>query len=42
VIEIDANINDPVFADLATQVFLELRGQSGLEAPHATGSKALK
>jgi uncharacterized protein (UPF0261 family) len=42
VIEIDANINDPIFADLATQVFLELRGQSGLEAPHVTGSKALK
>ncbi len=24
VIEVDANINDPVFADRATQVFLEL------------------
>jgi uncharacterized protein (UPF0261 family) len=42
VMEIDANINDPIFADLATQVFLELRGQSGLAAPHAIGSRALK
>jgi uncharacterized protein (UPF0261 family) len=42
VIEVDANINDPIFADRATQVFLELSGQSGLAASHATGSRALK
>ena len=29
VIEVDANINDPVFADRATQVFLELSGPFG-------------
>ncbi len=29
VIELEANINDPVFADRATQVFLELSGVSG-------------
>ena len=28
-IEVDANINDPVFADRATQVFLELSGRLG-------------
>jgi uncharacterized protein (UPF0261 family) len=42
VIEVDGNINDPIFADRATQVFLELRGQLGLAASHATGSRALK
>jgi uncharacterized protein (UPF0261 family) len=30
VIEIDANINDPVFADRATQVFLKLSGAAGV------------
>jgi uncharacterized protein (UPF0261 family) len=30
VIEIDGNINDPIFADRATQVFLELSGQVGV------------
>lgn len=34
VIEIDGNINDPVFADRATQVFLELSESLG---PRATG-----
>jgi uncharacterized protein (UPF0261 family) len=42
VIEVDANINDPVFADRATQVFLELSGQADLTASHTTGSRALK
>jgi uncharacterized protein (UPF0261 family) len=34
VIEIDANINDPIFADRATQVFLELSGPVGMGASH--------
>jgi uncharacterized protein (UPF0261 family) len=42
VIEIDANINDPIFADRATQVFLELSGQADVTASHTTGSRALK
>ena len=41
VIEIDANINDPIFADRATQVFLELSGQPGVAASRATGSRGL-
>ena len=39
VIEIDANINDPTFADRATQVFLELIGDSGVMASGAPGSQ---
>ena len=39
VIEIDANINDPAFADRATQVFLELSGDSGVMASGAPGSQ---
>jgi hypothetical protein len=38
-IEIDANINDPAFADRATQVFLELSGDSGVMASGAPGSQ---
>jgi len=41
VIEVDGNINDPVFADRATQVFLELSGPVGVAASRAIGSKAL-
>jgi uncharacterized protein (UPF0261 family) len=40
VIEIDANINDPTFADRATQVFLELSGDSGVMASEAPGSQS--
>jgi uncharacterized protein (UPF0261 family) len=40
VIEVDANINDPVFADRATQVFLELSKSLGLKAKGAS-SRAL-
>jgi uncharacterized protein (UPF0261 family) len=40
VIEVDSNINDPVFADRATQVFLELSGPLGATASHG-GSRAL-
>jgi uncharacterized protein (UPF0261 family) len=40
VIEVDANINDPVFADHATQVFLQLSESLGLRAK-AASSKAL-
>jgi uncharacterized protein (UPF0261 family) len=36
VIEVDANINDPVFADRATQVFLELSAPLGVTASRAT------
>lgn len=32
VIEVEANINDPIFADRATQVFLELSGQADVTA----------
>jgi uncharacterized protein (UPF0261 family) len=39
VIEIDANINDPAFADRATQVFLELSGEAGVMASRAPGSQ---
>jgi uncharacterized protein (UPF0261 family) len=35
VIEVDSNINDPAFPDRATQVFLELSGQSGVSAAAA-------
>jgi uncharacterized protein (UPF0261 family) len=42
VIEIDGNINDPIFADRATQLFLELSGQSSVAAYHATGSRAFE
>ncbi len=38
-IEIDANINDPIFADRATQVFLELSGASGVMASGTPGSQ---
>ena len=41
VIEVDANINDPIFADRATQVFLELSGPLGAVAGQARSSKAL-
>src|SRR5262249_30322799 len=41
VIEVDANINDPIFADRATRVFLELSGSMGVMVSGATGSKAL-
>ncbi|MGH9633111.1 MAG: Tm-1-like ATP-binding domain-containing protein [Bryobacteraceae bacterium] len=40
-IEVDSNINDPSFADRATQVFLELSGQPGLTASQTAGSKIL-
>ena len=36
VIEVDANINDPVFADRASQVFLELSQSLGLKAKGAS------
>jgi uncharacterized protein (UPF0261 family) len=38
-IEIDANINDPAFADRAAQVFLELSGDSRVMASRAPGSQ---
>jgi uncharacterized protein (UPF0261 family) len=41
VIEVDGNINDPVFADRATQVFLEMSGRSGVRASGANSLKAL-
>jgi uncharacterized protein (UPF0261 family) len=41
VIDVDANINDPIFADRATQMFLELSGSMGVMVSGATGSKAL-
>ena len=41
VIEVDSNINDPIFADRATQVFLELSGPLGVTASQATGSRTL-
>jgi uncharacterized protein (UPF0261 family) len=41
VIDLDANINDPIFADRATQTFLELSGSMGVMVSGATGSKAL-
>ncbi len=37
VIEVDGNINDPIFADRATQVFLELSGQPGAAASRVGG-----
>jgi uncharacterized protein (UPF0261 family) len=40
VIDIDSNINDPIFADRATQVFLELSGHSHLTASHATARES--
>jgi hypothetical protein len=40
-IELDANINDPIFADRATEVFLELCGQPGWTASHAAESRTL-
>jgi hypothetical protein len=39
VIEIDTNINDPIFADRATRVFLELSGASGAMASGTHGSQ---
>jgi uncharacterized protein (UPF0261 family) len=39
-IEVDSNINDPIFADRATQVFLELSGQPGVTASDTAGSRA--
>jgi uncharacterized protein (UPF0261 family) len=41
VIDVDANINDPIFADRATRTFLELSGSMGVMVSGATGSKAL-
>jgi uncharacterized protein (UPF0261 family) len=41
VIEIDGNINDPVFADRATEVFLELSGRSGVRTSGANSVEAL-
>jgi uncharacterized protein (UPF0261 family) len=38
-IEIDTNINDPIFADRATRVFLELSGASGAMASGTHGSQ---
>jgi uncharacterized protein (UPF0261 family) len=38
-IEIDANINDPTFADRATQMFLELSGDPGVMASGSPGSQ---
>ena len=38
-IEVNSNINDPIFADRAVEVFLELIGQPGLTAPRAAGSR---
>ena len=38
VIEVDSNLNDPVFADRAAQVFLELSRQAGATASHAAVS----
>jgi uncharacterized protein (UPF0261 family) len=40
-IEVDSNINDPIFADRATEVFLELCGQPGLTASHVAASRTL-
>jgi uncharacterized protein (UPF0261 family) len=40
VIDVDGNINDPVFADRATELFLELSARSGVAASHAA-SRAL-
>ncbi len=39
VIEVDSNINDPIFADRAVEVFLELIGQTGVMASRAAGSR---
>jgi uncharacterized protein (UPF0261 family) len=39
VLEIDANINDPIFADRATETFLELRGASRAMASGAFGKQ---
>jgi uncharacterized protein (UPF0261 family) len=41
VIEVDSNINDPIFAHRATQVFLELSGPLGATASHGGGSRVL-
>jgi uncharacterized protein (UPF0261 family) len=41
VIEIDANINDPIFADRATQVFLELSEQSASNSSTLTKTRNL-
>jgi uncharacterized protein (UPF0261 family) len=41
VVEVDSNVNDPIFADRAAQVFLDLSGQPGVTASHAAGSKGL-
>lgn len=38
-IEVDANINDPIFADRATEVFLELSGKSGPNESQSTESR---
>jgi uncharacterized protein (UPF0261 family) len=40
-IEVDSNINDPVFSDRATEVFMDLSGQSGVTASQAAGSRTL-
>ena len=41
VIEVDGNINDAVFADRATRVFVELSGPLGVTTSGAAGCKAL-
>jgi uncharacterized protein (UPF0261 family) len=40
-IEVDNNINDPVFADRATQTFLEMSARPAGSASHTGGSKIL-
>jgi hypothetical protein len=40
-VDVDSNVNDPIFADRAAQVFLELSGQSGVTASYAARSRAL-
>jgi uncharacterized protein (UPF0261 family) len=40
-IEVDSNINDPIFADRATQVFSELSGSLAVTASQATSSRTL-
>ena len=39
-IEVDANINDPAFANRATQAFFELNELSAVK-PEGVGAKAL-
>ena len=42
VIEVDSNINDPIFADRAAQVFLELGGQSDVTASAAPAGRPFR